>query len=91
MKVSDLKVICTAPDGIRLVIVKLETDSGAYGLGCATFTQWPLTVVSALENYLRPLIVGRDPEDITDAWQAMYLSGYWRNGGVLNNAIAGID
>jgi len=91
MKVSDLKVICTAPDGIRLVIVKLETDAGAYGLGCATFTQWPLTVVSALENYLKPLILGRNPEDITDAWQAMYLSGYWRNGGVLNNAIAGVD
>ncbi len=91
MKVSDLKVICTAPDGIRLVIVKLETDFGAYGLGCATFTQWPLTVVSALENYLKPLIVGRNPEEITDAWHAMYLSGYWRNGGVLNNAIAGVD
>lgn len=91
MKVSDLKVICTAPDGIRLVIVKLETDAGAYGLGCATFTQWPLTVVSALEYYLKPLILGRNPEDITDAWQAMYLSGYWRNGGVLNNAIAGVD
>lgn len=91
MKISDLKVICTAPEGIRLVIVKVETDSGVYGLGCATFTQWPLTVVSALENYLRPLIIGRDPEDVADAWQAMYLSGYWRNGGVLNNAIAGVD
>jgi mannonate dehydratase len=91
MKIRDLQVICTAPDGIRLVIVKIEVDSGEYGLGCATFTQWPLTVVSALENYLKPLIVGRDSEEISDAWQAMYLSGYWRNGGVLNNAIAGVD
>ena len=91
MKIKDLKVVCTAPDGIRLVIVKVETETGEYGLGCATFTQWPLTVVSALENYLKPLIIGRDSEEITDIWQAMYLSGYWRNGGVLNNAIAGVD
>ena len=91
MKIKDLKVICTAPDGIRLVIVKVETETGEYGLGCATFTQWPLTVVTALEHYLKPLIIGRDSEEITDIWQAMYLSGYWRNGGVLNNAIAGVD
>lgn len=91
MKISDLKVICTAPDDIRLVIVKIEGEGGFYGLGCATFTQWPLTVVSALENYLKPLVIGRDSDEISDAWSAMYLSGYWRNGSVLNNAIAGVD
>lgn len=91
MRITDLKVICTAPDGIRLTIVKLETDSGLSGIGCATFTQFPLTVVSALENYFKPFLVGRDADSITDTWCAMYLSGYWRNGSVLNNAIAGID
>lgn len=91
MQITDLKVICTAPDGIRLAIVKLETDSGLSGIGCATFTQFPLTVVNALENYFKPFLIGRAAESITDAWHAMYLSGYWRNGSVLNNAIAGID
>ncbi len=91
MKITDLKVICTAPDGIRLVVVKVETDSGITGLGCATFTQFPLTVVTAIDNYLKPLILGRKVDEINDTWQAMYLSGYWRNGPVLNNAIAGID
>lgn len=91
MRITDLKVICTAPDGIRLAIVKLETDSGLSGIGCATFTQFPLTVVSALENYFKPFVIGRDADKITDIWHAMYLSGYWRNGSVLNNAIAGID
>jgi len=91
MRITDLKVICTAPDGIRLTIVKVETDSGLSGIGCATFTQFPLTVVSALENYFKPFVIGRDADSITDSWHAMYLSGYWRNGSVLNNAIAGID
>ena len=91
MQITDLKVICTAPDGIRLTIVKVETDGGLSGIGCATFTQFPLTVVSALNNYFKPFLLGRSAESITDAWHAMYLSGYWRNGSVLNNAIAGID
>ncbi len=92
IRITDVKAICTAPEGIRLVVVKIETsDAGLYGLGCATFTQRPMAVVTAIEQYLRPFLLGRSPDDIEDIWQAAFVSSYWRSGPVLNNALSGVD
>jgi mannonate dehydratase len=92
LRIRDVRVTLTAPEGIRLVVVKIETDEPElYGLGCATFTQRPLVVATAIEQYLKPQIVGRSPHDIEDIWSMLAVSSYWRSGPVLNNAISGID
>jgi mannonate dehydratase len=90
--IKDIKVISTQPSGVRLTVVKVITDQdGLYGYGCATFTQRADLVPPAVEQYLKPLLIGKPADRIEDTWQACYNSSYWRNGPVLNNAISGID
>ena len=73
--IRDVRTILTAPEGVRLVIVKVETsEPGLYGLGCATFCQRPLAVAAAVDEYLRPFLIGRDVSRIEDLWHAALLS-----------------
>jgi mannonate dehydratase len=92
LKITDIKAILTAPAGIRLVVVKVTTtEPGLYGLGCATFTQRARVVATAVDEFLKPFLIGKDATQIEDIAQSAWLSSYWRNGPVLNNALSGVD
>jgi mannonate dehydratase len=92
LRVTAVRAIVTAPEGLPLVVVRVDTsDDGLFGLGCATFTQRYEAVVAAVRDHVAPLVVGRHPADIEDITRLVHLSSYWRNGPVLNNALSGVD
>src|SRR5262245_56580325 len=69
LKITDIRTILTAPAGIRLVVVKVLTNEpGLFGLGCATFTQRARAVETAVNHFLKPFLVGKDPMQIEDIW-----------------------
>jgi mannonate dehydratase len=90
MKIIEAKVIVTCP-GRNFVTLKIVTDQGIYGIGDATLNGREKAVVSYLEDYLAPALIGRDPQQIEDIWQFFYRGAYWRRGPVGMTALAAID
>lgn len=90
MKIVAAKVIVTSP-GRNFVTLKIMTDEGIYGVGDGTLNGREKAVVSYLEDYLIPALIGRDPHQIEDTWQFFYRGAYWRRGPVGMTALAAID
>jgi mannonate dehydratase len=92
LRITNVRSIVTAPEGLPLVVVRVDTsDDGLYGLGCATFTQRYSAVVSVIDEFIAPLAHGRHPADIDDITRMVHYSSYWRAGPVMNNALSGLD
>ena len=90
MKITDAYVIVCSP-GRNFVTLKIVTDEGVYGIGDATLNGREKTVVSYLEDYLIPALLGKDPARIEDIWQYIYRGAYWRRGPVGMTALAAVD
>jgi mannonate dehydratase len=94
-KIRDIRVIGIGGGGVNdSMVVKVESDqAGLYGYGCATNT-FPggraKLVAAAVEQYLKPMLVGRATDRIEQIWQICYMSSYYKNDTVLNCAIGGV-
>jgi hypothetical protein len=53
LRITGVRVVVTAPEGVNLVVVRIDTtDPGLYGLGCATFHQCFAAVVATVEQHV---------------------------------------
>src|ERR1700742_3504257 len=92
LKITDVKIIATAPSGSNWTIVKVETsEPGLYGLGSATHQEVPQAAQAYIEKRLKPFVIGKNADDIEDIWQSAYVQQYFRSGPESNNALSGID
>ncbi|WP_405905450.1 enolase C-terminal domain-like protein [Streptomyces sp. NBC_00828] len=92
IRITAVRTFLTAPHGCPHLVVRVETNEpGLYGLGCASDPQRPLAVRSVLDDYLAPMLTGRDPDDIEDIHRLLLNSAYWRGGSVTGNALGGVD
>lgn len=91
MKITDIRVIVTCPTR-NYVFLKILTDEpGLYGVGDATLNGRELAVATILTDYIKPLLIGRDPDRIEDIWQSLYRGFYWKGGPDFMTALAGVD
>src|SRR5262245_1636367 len=74
----------------RWLFLKIETDEGITGWGEPIVEGKAATVKAAVDE-LMEYMIGKDPMNIEDHWNAMYRGGFYRGGPILMSAIAGID
>ena len=75
--------------GFGTVVVEVETESGAVGLGV---TSGGAPACWIIEEALAPLLEGKSPADHALLWEQMYLSTLWvGRRGVVIFALSGVD
>jgi mannonate dehydratase len=93
-KIKDLSVIDVAAGSFPHTVVKVTTDqAGLYGYGDASSAGPGASgklVNVMVEQYLKPLVVGRTVDRIEQIWQLCYQSSYYKNDHVQNCGIAGV-
>ena len=87
MKIKAVNTYLVRP---RWGFVEICTDDGLCGWGEAVLEGHAATVQACVEE-MSEYLIGADPRRIEDIWTTLYRAGFYRGGGVLMSAIAGID
>ena len=90
MRITAVKRFLVTDAGRAGLYVKIETDTGLYGVGEATLGSSPRAVLGLLDD-LEVWLVGADPERIEFLWQQCYRRLFFRGGPVTGSALSGID
>lgn len=87
MKIESIETFVVPP---RWCFVRIATDDGLVGWGEPVLEGRAATVAQAVDE-LSDYLMGADPFNIEDHWTVMYRGGFYRGGGILMSALAGID
>lgn len=87
MKITSVQTYLVRP---RWCFVEITTSEGLSGWGEAVLEGHAATVAACVEE-MRDYLIGKDPGRIEDHWSTLYRAGFYRGGGILMSAIAGID
>ena len=87
MKITEVNTYLVRP---RWGFVEILTDDGYSGWGEAVLEGHASTVLECVRE-MRDYLLGADPTRIEDIFNVLYRAGFYRGGGVLMSAIAGID
>ena len=87
MKITEVKTYFVRP---RWGFVEILTDDGYTGWGEAVLEGHTATVLQCVQE-MKEYLLGQPAGDIERIWTTLYRAGFYRGGGVLMSAIAGID
>lgn len=91
MRIVDIKTLVVNAEMRNWIFVKVETsEEGLYGWGEATLEWKTRSVVGAIED-IKPLLIGKDPRNITQLSEIMNKHSFWKLGVIGKTAISGID
>jgi L-alanine-DL-glutamate epimerase-like enolase superfamily enzyme len=76
---------------VSICLVEVRTDAGITGVGEALARFSPKAYAELIETSLRPRLIGQNPTNITAHWHSMRRALSGRAGGMLIEAISGID
>ncbi len=91
MRITDVRVFLHYSVWRNITFVRIDTDEGITGIGEATIRNKETAVKAAIENHLRPMVIGMSPFDIEKFFHMAFIRDPWRNGAVFNTAISGIE
>lgn len=87
MKIKEINTYYVRP---RWGFVEIITEDGCSGWGEAVLEGHAHTVLACVEE-MKDYLIGAEAGNIEDIWNVLYRAGFYRGGGVLMSAIAGID
>lgn len=75
LKITDIRTTILRIDGRDwTTLIEVLTNQGIVGLGQTTFRVQPKVINAAIENVLKPMLVGRSPFEYETLWMSMFIN-----------------